>query len=97
MNIRKHLDAFMAKLGYVRAPALSEPTICKVKIEVDSSEVREALRLIEQAQADVTSALTKHSEARLAASRLPIVGAKQPVSSDCVRPSRTQGHSSPAE
>lgn len=65
MNIRKHLDAFMAKLGYVHAPAKSEQVIATLKIEVDDSQVRAALELIESlatAAGDVESLAEKLAE-----------------------------------
>ncbi|MRW82931.1 hypothetical protein GJ698_02350 [Pseudoduganella sp. FT26W] len=51
MNIRKHLDTFMAKLGYVPAAALdalAKPGSIPLKIEVDDSQVRKTLVLLEQ-------------------------------------------------
>lgn len=62
MNIRKHLDAFMARLGYVRAAAKSESVVASLKIEVDDSQVRGALESVQQltvAAAEAEAALAK--------------------------------------
>lgn len=56
MNIRKHLDAFMAKLGYVRAPEKSELVVASLKIEVDDSQVRAALEPVQQLAVAATEA-----------------------------------------
>lgn len=48
MPIRNRIDALMARFGYVRAPAESEPIITKLKLDVDSSQVSETLTLLEQ-------------------------------------------------
>lgn len=62
MNIRKHLDALMAKLGYVRAPEKSELVVASLKIEVDDSQVRGALEPVQQlivAATEAEAALAK--------------------------------------
>jgi hypothetical protein len=62
MNTRKHLDAFVAKLGYVRAPQKSELVVASLKIEVDDSQVRGALEPVRQltvAAGEAEAALAK--------------------------------------
>lgn len=56
MRVRKYINHFMAKLGYVRAPAKMAPCSIPVNIEVDSSQVREALPLLEQMTASALAA-----------------------------------------
>ncbi|MYM81119.1 hypothetical protein GTP44_03990 [Duganella sp. FT50W] len=67
MNIRKHLDAFMAKLGYARAPGKSELVVASLKIEVDDSQVKPALKLLEQMRVASEAAEVAASRAGLAA------------------------------
>jgi hypothetical protein len=56
MTIRKYIHAFMAKLGYVRAPAKTGATSIPLTIEIDTAQVREALPLLEQMTAAALAA-----------------------------------------
>lgn len=68
MNIRKHLDAFMAKLGCVRVPAKLAPSTINMKLnfEIDSTPLDSAIAKLDQLSAAASRAEAAINDALLA-------------------------------
>lgn len=56
MTIRNSIDAFMAKLGYIRAPAKIAPQSIPLTFDVDSTQIKETLVQLDRVQIEAKGA-----------------------------------------